>query len=95
MHDPDRPTPPTPDTAPSDTALPSAARARTAEQLRALGVTTDLMTAAKVLRVARTAAYTGARNGTFPVPVVRTGRRYRVVVARLIEFLGLDEEPRS
>lgn len=78
-----------------DTASPATARTRTAEHLRQLGVTTDLMTAAEVLGIGRTTAYTSARAGTFPVPLVRTGRRYRVVVARLIEFLGLDEEPHS
>lgn len=95
MHDLDRLTHATSDTATPDTAPPATARTRTAEQLRRLGVTTDLMTAAKILGIGRTTAYTSARKGTFPVPLMRTGRRYRVVVARLIEFLGLDEEPRS
>ncbi|VVJ22674.1 Uncharacterised protein [Amycolatopsis camponoti] len=78
-----------------DTPLPATARARASQQLGHLGVTTDLMTAARVLKIGRTTAYKAARNGTFPVPVVRAGRQYRVVVARLIELLGLDEEPRS
>ncbi|MFE5566614.1 helix-turn-helix transcriptional regulator [Amycolatopsis japonica] len=64
-------------------------------QLWSLGVTTDLMTAARVLGIGRTTAYRLAREGTFPVPVKRVGRNYRVVVARLEEFLELDEEPRG
>ncbi|UUV28614.1 helix-turn-helix domain-containing protein [Amycolatopsis roodepoortensis] len=53
------------------------------------------MTAARVLGVGRTTAYRLAREGTFPVPLKRVGRNYRVVVARLAEFLELDEEPRG
>ncbi|OLZ53073.1 hypothetical protein BS329_09550 [Amycolatopsis coloradensis] len=69
------------------------ATAAVSSQLWSLGVTTDLMTAARVLGVGRTTAYRLAREGTFPVPLKRVGRNYRVVVARLAEFLGLDEEP--
>lgn len=64
-------------------------------QLRDLGVTTDLMTAARLLGIGRTKAYQLARDGTFPVPVVRIGRTYHLAVAPLIELLGLDKEPRG
>ncbi|OLZ60421.1 hypothetical protein BS330_03635 [Amycolatopsis keratiniphila subsp. nogabecina] len=65
------------------------------ERLRSLGVTTNLMTAARMLGIGRTTAYRLARRGDFPVPAIRAGRNYRVPVARLVELLGLDEEPRS
>jgi hypothetical protein len=65
------------------------------EQFRELGVTTDLMSAARMLGIGRTKAYQLAREGRFPVALVRVGRNYRVVVARLIELFGLDEEPRG
>ncbi|WP_306856062.1 helix-turn-helix domain-containing protein [Amycolatopsis roodepoortensis] len=53
------------------------------------------MTAASMLGIGRTTAYRLARKGDFPVPAIRAGRNYRVPVARLVELLGLDEEPRS
>ncbi|WP_216211158.1 helix-turn-helix domain-containing protein [Amycolatopsis aidingensis] len=65
------------------------------EGLYALGVTTDLLTAARVLRIGRTKAYQLARSGDFPVPTTRIGRRYVVAVAHLVEFLGLDERASS
>jgi hypothetical protein len=60
------------------------------EEIRALGATTDLLTAASVLRIGRTKAYQLARTNTFPVPVLRTGRRYLVAVTHLLRVLGMD-----
>jgi excisionase family DNA binding protein len=91
VHDLDRLTHDTPDSTTTTESPPAWSR----EHLRELGVTTDLMTAARILGVGRTTAYRLARAGTFPVPAVRVGRTYRIPVARLIELLGLDEEPRS
>ncbi len=88
MHDLDRLHPATPD---SSTSSPKWSR----ERLKELGVTTDLMTAARILGIGRTTAYKLARTGTLPVPAVRVGRSYRIPVARLIELLGLDEEPHA
>lgn len=59
-------------------------------EIRALGATTDLLTAASVLRIGRTKAYQLARTNTFPVPVIRTGRRYLVAVTHLLRVLGMD-----
>jgi hypothetical protein len=61
------------------------------ERLHELGVSTDLLTAAKLLHIGRTKAYQLARAGKFPVPVVRIGRTYTVTVAHLIDLLRLDE----
>lgn len=60
-----------------------------AEEVLALPVTTELVTAGSVLGMGRSASYEQARAGTFPVPVLRVGSRYRVVTAHLIELLGI------
>lgn len=76
-----------------DTPVPTrVSRSRTWSpgEIRALGATTDLLTAASVLRIGRTKAYHLARAGEFPVPVLRTGRRYLVAVAHLLRVLGMD-----
>ena len=60
------------------------------EDIRALGATTDLLTAASVLRIGRTKAYQLARTNTFPVPVSHAGSRYLVAVTHLLRLLGQD-----
>ncbi|WP_020663079.1 helix-turn-helix domain-containing protein [Amycolatopsis benzoatilytica] len=77
------------------TTTASSSPAWSRERLGDLGVTTDLMTAARMLGIGRTTAYKLARAGTLPVPAVRVGRSYRIAVAPLIELLGLDKEPRA
>jgi hypothetical protein len=67
-------------------------RVWTADDVRALGVRTDLVTAGSVLGLGRTAAHEHARRGTFPVPVLRLGARYVVPVAPLLELLGVPAE---
>lgn len=68
----------------------AATRAWTVEQVRALGVTTDVVTAGAVLGVGRTTAYRLAREGQFPVPVRKVGGRYLVAVAHLLHAVGID-----
>ncbi len=77
------------------TAATPSSPAWSRDRLGELGVTTDLMTAARMLGIGRTTAYKLARTGTFPVPAVRIGRNYRVPVARVVELLGLDKEPHA
>ena len=60
------------------------------EEVRALGVTTDVVTAGAVLGIGRTTAYHLARTGTFPVPVIKIGNRYLVGVAHLLKAVGAD-----
>ena len=62
------------------------------DQVRALGVVTDLVTAAAVLGIGRTTAHALVRADRFPVPVIRVGRRYRVPVAPLLRLLALPTE---
>lgn len=65
----------------------------TAERIHALGVVTDLPTAAKVFGLGRALAYQLARDGQFPVPVLRVGNRYRVAVAAILTALHLPATP--
>jgi len=60
------------------------------EQIRALGVTTDIVTAGAVLGIGRTSAYRLARTGAFPVPVLKVGNRYVVAVAHLLKAIGIE-----
>jgi hypothetical protein len=62
----------------------------TVERVRALGVTTDLVTAGAVLGIGRSTAYKLARAHQFPVPVLRVGARYLVAVAHLLTALGVE-----
>ncbi len=61
-----------------------------ADEVAALPVVVDLVTAGSVLGMGRTSAYEAARRGEFPVPVLRVGHRYRVVTAHLRQLLGLS-----
>lgn len=45
--------------------------------------------AARLLGIGRTSAYRLARQGQFPVPVVRIGKQYRVPAAGLLQLLGV------
>ena len=64
----------------------------TPEEVRALGVTIDVVTAGRILGLSRNTAYRLARAGAFPVPVLRAGAQYRVPVAGLLTALALDAE---
>jgi uncharacterized PurR-regulated membrane protein YhhQ (DUF165 family)/predicted DNA-binding transcriptional regulator AlpA len=61
----------------------------TADAIRELGATTDLATAAAIFGMSIPTAYRHARAGTFPVPVVRVGRSYRIPVAPILAVLHL------
>lgn len=60
------------------------------DDLRKLPVVVDLLTAAEVLGVGRTAAYEMVRSGRWPTPVIRLGSRIRVPTAALRELLSLS-----
>jgi hypothetical protein len=61
-----------------------------AEQIRALGTRTDLVTAGQILGIGRSKSYQLARAGKFPVPVIRYGHRYVVPVAPILALFGVD-----
>ena len=58
----------------------------------ALGVTCDLPTAARALSIGRTLAYEAARDGRFPVPVIKIGSRIIVRTADLRRLIYGDGE---
>ena len=62
----------------------------TLDEVRRLGLTTDLETAAEVIGIGRTLAYDLAKRGAFPVRLLRLGRRVLVPVPDLLAFLGVD-----
>ncbi|WP_100446375.1 helix-turn-helix domain-containing protein [Glycomyces xiaoerkulensis] len=64
----------------------------TVERVKALGVMTNVETAAQILGIGRTVAYRLAKEGDFPVQVLRIGHSYRVPVLRLLEVLGAEPE---
>ncbi len=61
----------------------------TAERIRALGPVTTVGTAGAILGLHRSVAYELAKAGTFPVPILRCGSRYRVPVAGILTALHL------
>lgn len=81
---------------PSYTATPAKATTTprwTEDDVRALGVTTDVVTAGQILGLSRNTAYRLARAGTFPVPVIQAGHQYRIPVAGLLAALHLNATP--
>jgi hypothetical protein len=66
------------------------ARRWTAEQVRQLGVTTDLRTAASIFGLSSTQAYEAAAADRLPFRFLRIGIRYVVPTEPIIQLLGLD-----
>lgn len=64
----------------------------TPERIRALGVITDLITAGQILGISRNLAYRQARTGSFPIPIHRVGRTYRVRISDLLAYLHIPLE---
>jgi len=62
----------------------------TVEAVRRLGLTTDIETAGSILGIGRTKAYELARSGSFPVKVLRSGKRYLVSVPAILRVLDVD-----
>jgi hypothetical protein len=61
--------------------------------IHALGVTTDVRTAASILGLSGTAAYKLIQRDGFPVPVIRAGAIYRIPVAAILTLLHLPPLP--
>lgn len=62
----------------------------TVDAVRDLGVTTDVETAGAILGIGRTKAYDLAKTNTFPVRLLRVGRRYLVPVHGILKLLGVE-----
>lgn len=61
--------------------------------IEALPPTIDLLTAARLLGIGRTAAYRLVREGRWPTPVIRAGRLIRVPTAPLLAAIGISAVP--
>jgi hypothetical protein len=75
---------------------PSSSRAvhgLTGEELLGLPAAIDLDTANRALLIGRSTGYALARQGRYPVRVLRLGNAYRVVTADLLKLLGLERQP--
>jgi predicted DNA-binding transcriptional regulator AlpA len=75
-------------------------RVWTVEEIRALGVTCDVRTAAHVLGIGRTTAFELLRTKKFPVRTLQLGRARRVPVQELLAYVGAlpdaaPEDPQS
>lgn len=64
------------------------------DELRALPVVVDLVTAGRAHGLGRDISYQLARTDEFPCPVRRRGRYLRVLKADLMTSLGLDMDGR-
>ena len=62
----------------------------TVEQMRNLPPVVDVLTAAAVLGIGRTAAYELIRIGQWPTPILRLGRLIRVPSAPLLDLVGVS-----
>ncbi|MEV7087977.1 hypothetical protein AB0O07_19150 [Streptomyces sp. NPDC093085] len=65
-------------------------RGVTGEELLSLPAVIDLDTANKALMIGRSTGYGLAKQGEYPVRVLRLGNAYRVPTAELLKLLGLE-----
>jgi hypothetical protein len=62
----------------------------TADALRALGLSTDIETAASIFGLSRTVAYDLLRRDQFPVPTFKVGRRIVVPIPPILRLFGIE-----
>lgn len=62
------------------------------DELFAVPVSVDIVTAGRAFGFGRTKAFELARAGEFPCRVIRVGRKYRVPRSALFEALGVTDE---
>ena len=77
-------------TAPTQPGQPQAPRVWTIDAVRNLGATVDIVTAGAILGIGRSKSYELAKDGEFPVRVLRIGRRYLVPTPSILALLGID-----
>lgn len=68
-------------------------RGLTGDQLLGLPAVIDLDTANRALLIGRSTGYGLAKQGEYPVKVLKLGNAYRVVTADLLKLLGLERQP--
>jgi hypothetical protein len=65
-------------------------RVWTPDEVKALGVRTTVPIAGEIIAgLCKDESYRAVQRGTFPVPVVKCGRRMVVPVAAILELLGI------
>lgn len=64
----------------------------TAEEIRALGLLTDVPTVGQIFDIGRGLAYHLARDDRFPAPVIKLHVRYLVPVAGILHVLGIPAD---
>jgi hypothetical protein len=64
----------------------------TPEEIRAWPATVDVPTAGRAFGVGRDESYRLAREGLFPVPVLRLGRYLRVTRSAVLAALGMNPD---
>jgi predicted DNA-binding transcriptional regulator AlpA len=62
----------------------------TVEQMLSLPPVVDVLTAAAILGIGRTAAYELIRSGHWPTPILRLGKLIRVPSAPLLDLVGVS-----
>ncbi|MBB4934378.1 excisionase family DNA binding protein [Lipingzhangella halophila] len=62
----------------------------TPEEVRALPVVLDAVTAGQLLGLGRTSTYRLLETGEFPAPAFRVGAQWRIPTAGVCQLLGLD-----
>ena len=70
--------------------MTSASLQMTVEEVRNLPPVVDVLTAAAILGIGRTAAYELIRIGQWPTPILRVGKLIRVPSAPLLELVGVS-----
>ena len=76
-----------------EVALVSTGASIRLDEVGALPVVLDAVTAGRMLGLGRTTTYRLLRQGTFPVPVHRAGKVWVVPTAGVLAHLGLDRLP--
>ncbi|KND33965.1 hypothetical protein [Streptomyces acidiscabies] len=70
-------------------------RGLTSDELLALPAVIDLDTSNRALMIGRSTGYGLAKQGEYPVKVLRLGNAYRVITADLLKLLGLERQQAS
>ena len=70
--------------------MASASPQMTVEQMRNLPPVVDVLTAAAILGIGRTAAYELIRIGQWPTPILRLGKLIRVPSSPLLDLVGVS-----
>lgn len=68
-------------------------RSVSVEEVREAGVLVPVVKAGEFIYLGRTATYQAVDEGTFPVPVLRIGKRLMVRRSDILQYLGIEDRP--